>query len=76
MFVISQGATQQTQVVECQDQDYHAAKRNAANPPVTRKKNHIINPIPKKEFNIYMSCQSALEWNNEALLNYSYQITH
>lgn len=35
VLVVSQGATQQAQVVEGQDQDHHAAESNAANPPET-----------------------------------------
>ena len=34
VLVVSQGATEEAQVVEGQDQDHHAAKSDARNPPV------------------------------------------
>lgn len=37
VLVVSQGATQQAQVVEGQHQDHHAAKSNAADPPVSSR---------------------------------------
>ena len=35
VFVVAQRSTQQAQVVEGQDQDQHAAQRDAASPPVS-----------------------------------------
>lgn len=37
VLVVSQGATEQAQVVEGQDQDHHAAKSDTANPPVSSR---------------------------------------
>lgn len=45
MFVIAQRAAQQAQVVEGQDQDHHATKSNAANPPEGNRQSQTIRDL-------------------------------
>lgn len=45
MFVIAQRAAQQAQVVEGQDQDHHATKSNAANPPEGSRQSQTIRDL-------------------------------
>lgn len=74
MFVIAQRAAQQAQVVEGQDQDHHATKSNAANPPEGSRQSQTIRDLTEgAQFPLWFistNCQSILKKESFASLAY------